>query len=57
VVKTYYCIILTQQESEKSDIYTVYTRMPFSLPFVDIVGNKPGQDGVAIQLGEVCFAW
>ena len=44
------------QTSETSDIYTVYTRMPFSLPFVDVVGTKPGQDGVEIQLGEVCFA-
>ena len=44
------------QTSERSDVYTVYTRMPFSLPFVDIMGKKPSQDGVAIQLGEVCFA-
>ena len=57
------CIVLTVyfilylQTSEMSDIYTVYTRMPFSLPFVDVVGTKPGQDGVEIQLGEVCFAW
>lgn len=44
------------QMSKKSDIYTVYTRVLFSLPFVDIVGKNPGLDGEAVQLGEVCFA-
>ena len=44
------------QESESSDIYTVHTRVPETLPFADIEASKPGHTEAAIQLGEVCFA-
>lgn len=41
--------------SDKSDLYTVYTSVPESLPFADLEG-KPSINGVTIKLGEVCFA-
>lgn len=43
------------ENSDKSDLYTVYTSIPESLPFADLEG-KPSSNGVTIKLGEVCFA-
>ena len=47
--------VLLAQDMAGSDVYTVYTSIPESLPFADIEG-KLGSNGAKIQLGEVCFA-
>ena len=46
---------LISENSDTSDLYTVYTSVPESLPFADLEG-KPSSNGVTIKLGEVCFA-
>lgn len=43
--------------SGNSDIYTLQTRVPTTLPVVDIEASSPAAgEKLVVSLGEVCFA-